>query len=110
MSQMSFLTAGEGGAFRPAGSCPVAEKIMHTEYAAHHGIPSDDQSYMVADLITRDDSAAVRVVLWRCQFCHGLLVGVGRTDEALDGPPGTGFYSQDFNWLEEPPKELPHGT
>jgi hypothetical protein len=117
---MSFLTAGDGGAFRLAGSCPVAEQVMHTDYAAHHGIPSEPESYMVADMITRDGTAAVRVVLWRCQYCATLLIGVGRTDEALDGPPGTGFYSQDFTWLEadsgvrigleEPPEELPRAT
>lgn len=109
MAQMPYLTAGDRGEFQLAGSCRVAETIMGVEHAAHHGIPSEPESFMVADMTTRDGSAAVRVVLWRCQFCGQLLAGIGHPDAPLDGPPGTGFYVQEFTWLEESVKELAHG-
>lgn len=98
---MQYLMAGPGGAYQPAGSCPVAEAIMGTDYAAHHGVPSEPDSFMVADMMTKDGSASIRVALWRCQYCNTLLIGVARAGVPVDGPPGTGVSVQEFTWLEE---------
>ena len=102
---MTYLTAGPGGAYQPAGSCPGAEKIMSTEYAAHHGVPGNG-TFMVAEMTTRDKSASIRIALWRCQYCRTLCIGIAGTDIPIDGPHGAGVHNQEFTWLEEIVAEL----
>jgi hypothetical protein len=99
MPPMTFLTAMPAeyvpdAVFRGAAECPGSSDLMH------HGIP-DRGSFAVADMVTADGAASVRVALWRCGFCGRVLAGVGRAGPALDGPPGTGVHAQPFAWLEE---------
>lgn len=82
---------GSGGAFRPAGSCPVASQWAHGEYMSHQG---SQDSFLLADAAVRDGTAVVRLALWRCVHCGTLLTGIARPDGSPDGPG-------DFSWLEE---------
>ena len=92
MTSMSFLMTGESAPFRPADTCPVVK--------GPHGHAPEKESFMVADAATADQSAAVRLVLWRCQFCGVLIAGVGHAGVPVDRP-GHGIHSQAFTWLEE---------
>lgn len=83
---------GAGGEFRPAQSCPVAETLGSGAYMSHVG---DEDSHMVADASTRDGTASVRIVLWRCVYCGALLAGLGTTDSEPRA-------DQEFTWLERP--------
>jgi hypothetical protein len=98
-AEMSFIAVMPGGPFRPAKSCP-AMKDMPGEYFSHHGMP-DNEKFLVADAATKDASAAVRIVTWRCQHCGVQLVGIGRQDGDLDADMGEGVHAQRFTWLEE---------
>ena len=90
---------GSGGAFRSAGSCPVASRWADGGYMSHQG--GDD--FLVADARTRDGTAAVRIVLWRCVHCGMLLTGIGHAD----GDPDD---DQEFTWLEEAAALLAAGS
>jgi hypothetical protein len=93
--------SGLGTSFRPARSCPVLP--------GPHVAPLDrsEGALVVADVVTRDASVRVRVVLWRCQYCGIQLTGLGRADLPVgDGTPGTGIDVQEFTWLEEAPVPL----
>lgn len=81
---------GGGGIFRLAQSCPVAETYGSGGYMSHQG--GDD--FMIADAATRGQSAAVRIVAWRCVYCGVLVVGLG----AAEGEPDA---DQEFTWLEQ---------
>lgn len=94
MPPEAFLMTGAATPFRLAEPCPVMQ-------GPHCG-PVEEGSFLVADAVTRDRSASIRVALWRCQFCGVLMIGLGQTGPALDGPPGTGVHIQEFTWLEEP--------
>jgi hypothetical protein len=84
------LMVGAGDDYLPAGGCPVAiEKYGNGQYMAHIG---DPDSFLVAEARVKDGSAAVRVVLWRCVFCHATLIGLGLPEGELG--------SQDFTWME----------
>lgn len=81
---------GAAEEYRPAEGCPVAsEKFGNGAYMAHQG---DSGSFLVAQARVRDGSAAVRLSVWSCVFCHVTLVGLGDPDE----PVG----QQDFTWFE----------
>ncbi len=85
--------SGEAAPFRAAGPCPVT-RGPHC---------ADPESYLVADAAVRDRSAAVRLAVWRCQYCGTLLAGIGRPRGVLDGSPGSRAEvdAQEFTWLEE---------
>jgi hypothetical protein len=87
----SLMSLGAEGAFRPAGSCPVASQWADGEYMAHQG---DAGSFLVADARTRDGSASVRLALWRCVHCGMLLTGIAHAD----GDPAA---TREFTWLED---------
>lgn len=79
--------------FRIADSCPVMD-------GSHEGNRLEG-NFLVADAVTADGTASVRIALWRCAACGVQLVGIGKTGPDLDGPPGTGVHVQEFTWLEE---------
>lgn len=82
---------GGGGIFRLAESCPVAESLGSGSYMSHQGNPD---SHMIADASTRDGTAAVRIVLWRCVYCGTLVAGLG----SAEGEPSG---DQEFTWMEQ---------
>jgi hypothetical protein len=97
----AYRMSGGGTSFRSARPCPVT--------AGPHVAPLDrsEGALVVADMVTRDRSAGVRVVLWRCQYCGIQLTGLGRADIPVgDGAPGTGLDVQEFTWMEEAPVPL----
>lgn len=94
MPGQAFLMTGMGASFRPAGPCPVMD--------GPHCAPDDDGSWMVADAATRDQSATVRLVLWRCRFCGVQVTGIGHTGVLQPGQ-GEGVDVQEFTWLEAAP-------
>jgi hypothetical protein len=81
---------GAGGAFRLAGSCPVAAAWANGAYMSHQG--GDD--HLVADIATKGGTAAVRLVLWRCVHCGTLIAGLGHA-------AGEPRADQEFTWAEE---------
>lgn len=85
MPALAYAMSGMGASFRPAGPCLVVR--------GPHCKPDDDGSYMMAEAATRDRTAGVRLVLWRCRFCGTQLTGVGRLGEDAD--------TQEFTWLED---------
>lgn len=93
MPPEAFMMTGGATPFRVAESCPVMN--------GPHIAPRKNGSFIVADAATRDRTATVRVVAWRCQFCGLLLVGVGHTDSLVDAEPGNGVHVQEFTWLEQ---------
>jgi hypothetical protein len=95
MPPEAFLMTGGAQPFREAEACPVM--------AGPHCAPRDKRSFMVADAAVADGTAAVRIAIWRCQFCNALLIGIGRPLAEIAGKPGTGVHSQEFAWLEEVP-------
>lgn len=87
-----FLIVGGAAPFVPAEGCPVAtEQFGGGAYMAHQG---DRDSFFIADVRVRDDSAAVRVVVWRCVYCGRVLAGLGST-----APEN--LAEQDYAWMEE---------
>lgn len=93
MPPEAFMMTGGASPFRVADACLVTQ--------GPHIAPREQGAFLVADAATRDRSATVRVVAWRCQFCGVLLVGIGRTDAPIDSEPGSGVHLQEFTWLEE---------
>jgi hypothetical protein len=99
MPPSSFLTSMPGGPFQPAENCRGIS--LNTDvYFSHHGV-LEPGTFMVADATTKDSSAAVRIVFWRCQYCGLLLIGIGHQSGDIDAPPGYGIHAQEFTWLEE---------
>ena len=93
MPSAAFLMTGAATPFRPAEPCPVMA-------GPHHARP-DRQSFLVADVVTRDGTARARVAAWRCAECGVLLIGIGQAGIPVDTEPGTGVHSQEFTWLQE---------
>ena len=86
---------GSGGPFRPAEGCTAFTAAGVISYMSHQG---DGDSFLLADARTRDGTAAVRVVTWRCVHCGALLAGLG--DPAAD--PGG---EQEYTWLQSGPDQ-----
>ncbi len=90
MPDNRVLMVGGGDDYLPAGGCPVAgEKYGNGEYIAHAG---DPDSFLVAEARVKDNSASVRIAVWKCVFCGTTLVGLGVPEEPLN--------AQDYTWME----------
>lgn len=90
MPPNQHLMVGAGDAYRFAQGCPVAtRKYGNDSYIAHQG---DPDSFLVADAVTKDGTAGVRIAVWSCVFCGTPLVGLGTLDEKLG--------EQEFTWME----------
>jgi hypothetical protein len=93
MAASQYLMVGGGDAFVPARGCPVAmEKYGNGQYFPHHG---DSSRFFAGEVRVRDDdSATIRLAVWRCVYCGVTLVGIGNTYE----PEVT---DTELTWFEE---------
>ncbi len=83
------LIVGGGDDYVPAESCTVAsEKFGNGGYMAHQGDPN---SFLVVLAKVRDGSAAVKIAVWKCVFCHKTLIGLADADER---------GSHEYTWME----------
>lgn len=90
MPPNQFLQVGADDSYRPAEGCPVAsEKYGNGEWMSHQG---DSDSFLVANAMVKDGSAAVHLALWKCVFCGTVLVGLGVPEESSN--------LQAFTWME----------
>lgn len=93
MPLANFLMSGADAPFNVAGPCSVTD-------GPHNG-STENGSYLVADVATRDGTAKVRIALWRCAECGSLLAGIGNANLPLED--GLSGWAQDFTWLEQVP-------
>ena len=94
----AFLMTGAAAPFTLAEPCPVMD-------GPHCGNP-EVSAFMVADATTRDGTATIRVVMWRCRYCGVLVTGIGHPrgnpdSSRADRVNTAAVDAQEFTWLQE---------